>query len=60
MSAQHIDAVLVVTGERLVGLLTWRDLVRWVAGYPETDHATPHSRPVLFALDPVIALPDRD
>ncbi len=59
MSAHHTDVVLVVDGDRLVGLLTWRDVVGWVAGLARADHGAPHSRPVLFSIDPVIALPDR-
>ncbi len=59
MAAHHTDVVLVVEEDRLVGLLTWRDVVRWVAGLAGTDHGTPRSRPVLFSIDPVIALPDR-
>jgi len=59
MSAHHTDVVLVVDGDRLVGLLTWRDIVGWVAGLARADHAAPHSRPVLFSIDPVIARPDR-
>lgn len=60
MDQNETDAVLVVEDGQLVGLLTWRDVVRWVAGVARPDHASPNTRPVLFSLDPVIELADRD
>lgn len=60
MDAHDADAVLVVDDGCLVGVLTWRDLVRWVAGTAQPDHAAPNAHSVLFSLDPVIPLADRN
>jgi CBS domain-containing protein len=59
MQRSDVDAVLVVDMEQLVGLVSWRDLVSYVAGTTRPDHNASHSHPVLFSLQPVIELADR-
>ncbi|HTW20048.1 MAG TPA: CBS domain-containing protein, partial [Mycobacteriales bacterium] len=50
MATYQTDAVLVADGARLVGLLTWRDVVRWVAGLTDPRAERRSSRPALFVV----------
>ena len=58
MDEANADAVLVLDASgTLVGMVTWRDIVRFVAGVHRTPGPT-RSHPVLFSLEPVIQIHD--
>jgi len=59
MANADVDALLVIDGEQLVGLVSWRDIVGFVAGIARQDQRASHTHPVLFSLEPVIELADR-
>jgi len=54
MDAYDVDAVVVVNGhDRLIGLVTSRDIIRYAAGIPVQRHGEPDAHPMMFTLDPV-------